>query len=74
MEQLECFEVGDPRKIVCLLLKSMYVLKQSPRQRYAKIDDFLTRSLGMERNPADDCVYMRRQGGGSNSAHCAVRG
>ena len=63
MEQPEGFEQGDPRKIVCLLLKAIYGLKQAPRQWYAKIDDFFVQTLGMERNPADDCVYVRRKGG-----------
>jgi hypothetical protein len=63
MEQPEGFVIGDRAKVVCLLLKAMYGLKQAPRQWYAKIDDFFMRILGMERNPADDCVYVRRQGG-----------
>ena len=63
MEQPRGFEVGDPRKVVCRLLKSIYGLKQSPRAWYSKIDDFFIRTLGMERNPADDCVYVRRKGG-----------
>ena len=63
MEQPKGFENGDPNKVVCLLLKSIYGLKQSPRQWYAKIDDFFIRILGMKRNPADDCVYVRRKGG-----------
>ena len=63
MEQPPGFEEGDSQKIVCLLKKAIYGLKQSPRQWYAKIDDFFVRVLGMERNPADDCVYVRRKGG-----------
>ena len=63
MEQPVGFEIGNPLKVVCRLLKSIYGLKQAPRQWYAKIDDFFIRTLGMERNPADDCVYVRRKGG-----------
>lgn len=63
MEQPEGFEQGDPAKLVCLLLKSIYGLKQSPRAWYGKIDDFFVKHLGMERNPADDCIYVRRKGG-----------
>ena len=63
MEQPQGFEEGDPDKVVCLLLKSIYGLKQSPRQWYGKIDDFFVKHLGMKHNPADDCVYVRRKGG-----------
>ena len=70
MEQPQGFEQGDPAKTVCLLLKSIYGLKQSPRQWYAKIDDFFIRVLGMERNPADECVYVRRKGSRSSSLPC----
>jgi len=63
MEQLEGFEQGDREKFVYLLLKSIYGLKQSPRQWYAKVDDFFVNTLGMERNPADECVYVRSKGG-----------
>ena len=60
MEQPQGFEHGDRRKVVCLLKKSIYGLKQSPRQWYAKIDSFLCETMQMERNPADDCVYIRK--------------
>ena len=63
MEQPPGFEQGAPGSLACRLKKSIYGLKQAPRQWYAKIDDFFVRSLGMERNPADDCLYVRRQGG-----------
>ena len=68
MEQPAGFEKGDPRTVVCRLEKAIYGLKQAPRQWYAKIDDFFIRVLGMERNPGDDCVYVRRQGGISSSS------
>ena len=63
MEQPQGFEQGDRAKVVCRLKKSLYGLKQAPRQWYAKIDDFFVNYLGMSRNAADDCVYVRRQGG-----------
>ena len=63
MEQPPGFARGDPAKVVCRLLKAIYGLKQAPRQWYAKIDEFFVHTLGMDRNPADDCVYVRRQGG-----------
>jgi len=70
MEQPPGFEVGDPAKIVCLLLKAIYGLKQAPRQWYAKIDDFFLHDLDMEHNPADDCIYVRRKGGTFSSSPC----
>jgi hypothetical protein len=63
MEQPEGFEQGDRNDFVCKLLKAIYGLKQAPRQWYAKIDDFFVQTLGMQRNPADDCVYVRRKAG-----------
>ena len=63
MEQPPGFERGDSAEVVCRLKKAIYGLKQSPRQWYARIDEFFVHTLGMERNKADDCVYVRRQGG-----------
>ena len=63
MEQPQGFEQGDPSKVVCRLKKAIYGLKQAPRQWYAKIDEFFMTTLGMTRNPADDCIYVRREGG-----------
>ena len=64
MEQPAGFEKGDPRTVVRRLKKAMHGLKQAPRQWYAKNDDFFIRVLGMERNPGDHCVHVRRQWGG----------
>ena len=50
----------NPAEVVCRLKKAIYGLKQSPRQWYARIDVLLARTLRMERNPADDCVYVQR--------------
>ena len=60
MEQPRGYEKGDPRNVVCLLKKSIYGLKQSPRQWYAKIDEFLCTTLNMQHNDADDCLYVRK--------------
>ena len=72
MEQPQGFEKGDPAKIVCLLLKAIYGLKQALRRWYAKIDHFFVHTLRMERNPADDCVYVHRKGGRSSSFLCTL--
>ena len=41
---------------VCLLEKSLYRLKQLPRQRYKKFDNFVIKS-GFVRSKYDSCIY-----------------
>ncbi|KOM37136.1 hypothetical protein LR48_Vigan03g051700 [Vigna angularis] len=53
MKQPEGFAVDDR---VCLLQKSLYGLKQSPRQWYRKFDDFMIKP-NFKRCNYDDCVY-----------------
>ncbi|KAH9782190.1 Integrase catalytic domain-containing protein [Citrus sinensis] len=50
----------DPEKPahVCLLKKSLYGLKQSPRQWYLRFDEFIT-SNGFKRCSFDCCVYYK---------------
>jgi hypothetical protein len=48
---------GEERK-VCKLLKSLYGLKQVPKQWHKKFDRTLT-SVGFVVNEADKCVYYR---------------
>lgn len=56
MEQPEAFmEKGDRR--VCKLHKPLYGLKQSGREWYKRLDEFVTRQGGC-RNEADPCVYV----------------
>lgn len=46
---------------VCLLKKSLYGLKQSPRQWYKRFDTFIT-SLGFSRSNYDSCFYFKFDG------------
>ncbi|GKB47534.1 retrotransposon protein, putative, ty1-copia subclass [Tanacetum coccineum] len=43
---------------VCLLKKSLYGLKQSPRQWYRRFDEYML-SNGFKRSSYDSCVYYR---------------
>lgn len=43
---------------VCLLKKSLYGLKQSPRQWYHHFDSYVS-SHGFERSPYDACVFQQ---------------
>ncbi|GJV54506.1 retrovirus-related pol polyprotein from transposon TNT 1-94 [Tanacetum coccineum] len=43
---------------VCLLNKSLYGLKQSPRQWYKRFDEYML-SNGFKRSSYDSCVYYR---------------
>ncbi len=46
---------------VCKLRKSLYGLKQSPRQWYAKIHEFFVRDLKFESSSNDPCLYTRHK-------------
>ncbi len=48
---------------VCKLLKSLYGLKQSPRQWYFKVHEFLTK-VGFTSSPNDPCLYIRHLSSG----------
>ena len=56
MKQPEGFEVKGKEHMVCRLKKSLYALKQAPRQWYKRFDFFMT-SQRYTRTHADHCVY-----------------
>ncbi|KAH9678593.1 hypothetical protein KPL71_025781 [Citrus sinensis] len=61
MVQPENFVLGDPKKIVCKLTKSIYGLKQASRQWYFKFHQIII-SYGFEENVIDECVYHKFSG------------
>ena len=63
MDQLEGFvDMKNPQK-VCLLKRSLYGLKQSPRQWNRRFDDFV-RAQGYTRSEYDQCVYFKKNNEG----------
>lgn len=64
MRQPEGFEVHGKEDHVCLLKKSLYGLKQSPRQWYKTFDSFMINN-GFARSLYDSCVYFQKLSNGS---------
>ncbi|KAL7001863.1 hypothetical protein U1Q18_052394 [Sarracenia purpurea var. burkii] len=64
MEQPEGFKQPETEHLVCRLKKSLYGLKQSPRQWYKRFDSFMIR-IGFTRCEYDCCVYVRSLDDGS---------
>ena len=64
MAQPERFVVEGKENHVCLLKKSLYGLKQSPRQWYHRFDSYVT-SHGFERSSYDACVFQQVLADGS---------
>src|SRR5437667_2261936 len=62
MDQPDGFVVKGQESKVCRLLKSLYNLKQPPKQLHEKFDRTLTYA-GFAINEADRCVYYRHGGG-----------
>jgi hypothetical protein len=59
MEQPEGSVQDHNKKLVCKLKKSLYGLRQSPRQWYKKFDSFMV-SLNFTRSEYDHCVYFKK--------------
>ena len=58
MNQPEGFVIPRKENFVCKLKKSLYGLKQSPRQWYKRFDSFML-SYGFQRSDYDRCVYLK---------------
>ena len=65
MTQPEGFQTVGKENWVCKLKKSLYGLKQSPRQWYKRFDQFMVEQ-GFNRSSYDHCVYFRKLGEGIN--------
>jgi hypothetical protein len=58
MDQPNGFIVLGKKNFVCKLKKSLYGLKQSPRQWYNKFDSFMIAN-GFKMSLYDSCVYIK---------------
>jgi hypothetical protein len=58
MQQPQGYEVKGKENLVCRLNKSLYGLKQDPRQWYLKFDRFMTEQ-GYSKCHSDHCVYFK---------------
>lgn len=57
MEQPKGFEVKGKNGLYCLLKKSIYGLKQSPRSWYRRFNDYIA-SLSFQISSYDMCAYI----------------
>ena len=58
MERPESFSAMGQEKKVCKLIKSLYRLKQAPKQWHEKFDNVMM-SHGFKINECDKCVYVK---------------
>ena len=59
MKQPEGFHVEGKEDYVCRLRKSLYSLKQAPRQWYKKFE-FVMCEQGYRKTTFDHCVFVRK--------------
>ncbi|KAF0726422.1 hypothetical protein Ae201684P_021073 [Aphanomyces euteiches] len=59
MEQPEGYTQPHSKHLVCLLKKSLYGLKQSPRQWHKKLHALLVK-IGFRQCYKDQCIYVKR--------------
>ena len=59
MRQPRGYEEQGKEEHVCKLRRSLYGLKQSPRQWYKRFDEFVLK-IGFKRSLYDSCVYIRK--------------
>ena len=59
MTQPEGFEEPEKEHLVCLLKKSLYGLKQSPRQCYKRFDTFILK-IGFKISSYDGYFYYKK--------------
>lgn len=59
MSQPEGFIKEEDKNKVCLLKKTLYGLRQSPRQWYLRFHQYIEK-VGFVRSKFDSCVYIRR--------------
>ena len=59
MSQPEGFQVPGKEDYVCKLKRSLYGLKQSPRQWYKKFDSYMIK-LGYQRCEYESCAYHKK--------------
>ncbi|KAJ4715506.1 Retrovirus-related Pol polyprotein from transposon TNT 1-94 [Melia azedarach] len=64
MTQPDGFQVPGKEDYICKLKKSLYGLKQSPRQWYKGFDSYMI-EIGYTRSPYDCCVYYSKATNGS---------